>query len=90
VIVKLGADAGAAVRSGSGEHSPATEVVRAVDQRGLTLRPLLAEPAPADDPNASRFVVDAPDEVSAEDLRRELAGLDAVEEAFVKPPDALP
>ena len=73
-------------------EAPATERARAIEKTvqaaGLGLRPLHSGTT---DATLSRyFAVDVPDAATAQRIAHELLGLDGVEAAYVKPPDALP
>jgi hypothetical protein len=89
VTAQLRPDAADELRRGAPRSKAAAEVARVVEARGLELRPVL--PTRSGPPDlVPTFVVEAPDETVAEDLRDALEGLDAVEGAYVKPPDELP
>lgn len=68
--------------------TPYTAVAEAVDRFGGSISPM--HPGEMD-PYLSRFFrVEVPASDQAEAAVRSLAGLDGVEAAYVKPPDALP
>ena len=88
ITVQLRQDAAAEV-AGAGATSPeARDVVEAVAQHGLELVPV--DPRAGDPVLESFFRIQAPDEATARELTEALTGLEAVEAAYVKPPDALP
>lgn len=68
--------------------SAAPEMTDVLQRHGLTLVPV--DPR-ADDPTLrSFFRVEVPDDETARRLIEELSGLEAVDAAYVQPPDALP
>lgn len=70
-------------------EAPAADAVAAVlEARGLTLRQ--QDPRAPGAALAAFHLVDVPEGVDVAALQAELLALDAVEAAYVKPPDALP
>lgn len=69
-------------------HSEADELARRLQARGLSLKPM--HPGVDDPQLASYFLLEVPEEDTAEEVMRELLQLPAVEAAYIKPPDALP
>jgi hypothetical protein len=63
-------------------------VVEITTELGKILRPM--HPGCADPTLASYFVIEVADEVDAEDVIARLLECDAVEGAYVKPPEDLP
>jgi hypothetical protein len=89
VTVQLRPQIADALRQGSTTVAQAREVSDLVSARGSSMRPILHDASSAD-ALGTTFVVEAPDEEAAQALRQELAALDAVEAAYIKPPEELP
>ena len=66
----------------------ATEVLRAAEELGATLRPM--HPGVRDPELSTYFFVEVPDQPTAGRIISRLQNCDAVESAYVKPPDEMP
>jgi hypothetical protein len=88
VTVQLRPDIADELRRGA-VGAPAREIADVVSSHGSSVRPVVPGAA-AGDPLGTTFVVDAEDEAHAQRIREDLAALDGVVAAYVKPPEALP
>jgi len=67
---------------------PARDLLRTADELGVTLEPM--HPGVADTELAGYFTVDVPDDELAQQVIARLRACEAIEAAYVKPPEALP
>ncbi|HEX2091961.1 MAG TPA: hypothetical protein VHG28_06140 [Longimicrobiaceae bacterium] len=88
ITLHLSPEAAAAVRAGREESPPSREILRAVRELGIDLRPV--DPGGADPSLAGLFSVQVADLDAAGRAVARLRGTPGVESAYVKPPDALP
>lgn len=74
------------------ERQPASRVardlLRTADELGVSLEPM--HPGVADPELAGYFTVDVPDEELAQQVIARLRACEAIEAAYIKPPEALP
>ena len=88
VTVLVRSDVAKALQQGSPTTTAARDIVQAAEELGVSLAAM--HPG-VDDPNLSGyFTANAADERAAQRVVDRLRSLEAVEAAYVKPPEALP
>jgi len=88
VTIQVSADVARALHQQSPPTAKSETLLRMVDTLGYALEPMHRD---TDDPNLqSYFIVEAPDSATAQRVIDRLRESEAVEAAYVKPPDELP
>ncbi|QZZ20028.1 hypothetical protein J5X98_22480 [Leptothermofonsia sichuanensis E412] len=87
VIVKVSTDVTDNLYQ-AGSRNQTEELLEALNDFGLALQPM--HPGVTDPELRSYFTVAAPDPVTAQQVIDRLQPMNAVEAAYVKPPDAMP
>jgi hypothetical protein len=88
VTVLVRSDVAKALQQGSPTTPPARDILQAAQELSVSLAPM--HPG-VDDPNLSGyFIANAADERAAQRVVERLRSLEAIEAAYVKPPEALP
>lgn len=88
VIVKVSADVARSLNHLAPPTAESEAVLRMIKTFGLTLEPMHRD---TDDPNLqSYFIVEVPDDETAQRLIDQLLQAKGVEAAYIKPPDELP
>lgn len=88
VTVQVSADVARALRQQRPATAESESLLSMIETFGLTIEPMHHD---TDDPSLqSYFIVEAPDHATAQGVMDRLRQSEAVEAAYVKPPDELP
>ncbi len=88
IAIRVHSDAARALRGRKAGTPGTRKLLKKAGELGVALEPM--HPRVADPQLASYFVVQVPDQVTAERVMQDLRECEVVEAAYLKPPDALP